>query len=371
MPTNQDRPPRAAGPSRWSRISTGLASVAAAGLVGGGLAACSAPPATAHTASASQPAKSATAKSATGTQPARSAAAADAGLPKFYVISAQVGLNSVLQVRASATGKVVGTVTSPSGCMDGPLYVTAAPNDRDFIFSCLMKTPRQNAYFGLRISAQGTPAKPTSLPIRGTTAATVTGLALTPDGRKLAIGLTSWTGQHATIEVVTLATGAVRSWTAHLDRPTELTWVRNGRELGFWSFGLRELDVSAAGSNLASARPILGLFHPKEIVPDAMLSPDGTTILADVSYQLPQGTKATPSTVIGGIAQVAAGTGKVLHLFIAQHVKGNAVYPCQLGPIDASGHHLLAGCAQFDRVDRGRVTALLGPDIQDGFSGAW
>ena len=324
--------------------------------------------ATAHTASASRAAAQPASRTA---QPAGSAAAAAAGLPKFYVISAQVGITNVLQVRSSAAGKVVGTVATPSGCMNGTFYVTAAANDRDFIVSCLMKTPRENAYFGLRISAQGAPAQPTSLPIHGTTAATVTGLALSPDGRKLAIGLTSWVGQQATVELVTLATGAVRSWTAHLDRPTELTWVRDGRELGFWSWGLRELDVSAAGSNLASARPVLGLFHPTEIVQDAMLSPDGTTIIADVSYQLPKGTRATPSTVIGGIAEVAAGTGKVRHLFIAQHVKGNAVYPCQLGPIDATGHHLLAGCAQFDRVDRGRVTALLGPDIQDSFSGAW
>jgi hypothetical protein len=84
-----------------------------------------------------------------------------------------------------------------------------------------------------------------------------------------------------------------------------------------------------------------------------------------------RGTMETLSTVIGGIAEVAAGTGQPLHLFIAQYVKGQAIYPGQLGPIDAAGHHLLAGCAQFERVDRGRVTALVGPGIQDSFSGAW
>lgn len=65
--------------------------------------------------------------------------------------------------------------------------------------------------------------------------------------------------------------------------------------------------------------------------------------------------------MIGGIAEMSAATGKVLRLFIPQHVQGNhvqgnAVYPCQLGPIDASGHHLLAGCTQFDRIDWGPVT---------------
>jgi hypothetical protein len=194
---------------------------------------------------------------------------------------------------------------------------------------------------------------------------------MTPDGSKLAIGLKNNTNGNATIEVVTLATGAIRTWTAHMDRPTLLTWVDNGRELGFWAWGLRVLNVSVAGSNLASARFILSIFHKSELVQDAMLSPDGSTIIADVSYALPKGTHETQNTVIGGIAEVSAGSGKTLRLFIAQHVKGNAIYPCQLGPIDASGHHFLAGCTQFDRIDRGRVTGLTGTDIQAAFSGAW
>jgi hypothetical protein len=66
-----------------------------------------------------------------------------------------------------------------------------------------------------------------------------------------------------------------------------------------------------------------------------------------------------------------AGSGKPVRLFVAQHIKGNAIYPCQLAAIDASGHDILAGCDQFDRIDRGRVTALAGRDIQVGFTGAW
>jgi hypothetical protein len=354
--------------------------IVTAGLVGGALAACSGPSAGTHTAQSSQkpsrPAQPGTGQGGGNTpldaavMPARSAAAADAGLPSFYVVASQGDPNG-LEVRSSATGKLISTETSPGACMPATYQVAVAGNDRDVIFSCLTMTTRKNVFYRLRISSRGAITGLTSLPIPPPSSTFVTGLAMTSDGSKLAIGLKSNTTGNATIEVATLATGAIRTWTAHMDRPTLLTWVDNGRELGFWAWGLRVLDVSAAGSNLTSARFILSIFHKSELVQDAMLSPDGTTIIADVSYALPKGIHETQNTVIGGIAEVAAGTGKPLHLFIAQHEKGNAVYPCQLGAIDATGHHLLAGCTQFDRVDRGRVTALTGTDIQAAVSGAW
>src|SRR6202020_1519499 len=99
----------------------------------------------------------------------------------------------------------------------------------------------------------------TSLPVRLVASTFVTGLALTPDGRELAIGLQHGAG--AVIETVTLATGASRAWTGpRMSRPTLLTWADPGREIGFWSWGLRVLNVRAAGSNLASARLALPMF---------------------------------------------------------------------------------------------------------------
>ncbi|HEY2518857.1 MAG TPA: hypothetical protein VGJ19_02005 [Streptosporangiaceae bacterium] len=379
MPTNDDQPPGAAVTSRWGRrITVGLAMVATAGLAGGVLAACSTPSPAAHTAPASQR-TSRTAQPGASQPPtgspldaavATSATAADAGLPSFFVIASQGDPNG-LQVRSSATGKLISSVTSPGPCMPATYQVAAAGNDRDFVFSCLSLTSRRNIFYQLRVSSRGATAGLTSLPIPPISSTFVTGLAVTPDGREVAIGLKNNTTGNATIELVTPATGAIRTWTAHMDRPTLLSWADNGRELGFWAWGLRVLDVGAAGHNLASARLILSIFHKSDLVQNAMLSPDGATIIADVSYQLPRGTRPTPSTVVGGIAEVAAGTGKTTRLFIAQHVQGNSTFPCQLGAIDATGHHVLAGCTQFDRVDRGRVTALPGNDIQAAFSGAW
>ena len=393
MPANDDRATPAtdargeqAGQRRRRRRITGLATLtglaavtATAGLVTGVLIAR---PGSAPSARAAQaPARSAAA-ARTGpgslpgnkldevTVPAPSAAVADVGLPRYFALASQGDPNG-LEIRSSATGKLVSMIASPGDCMPATYQVTVAGDDRNFVFSCLTTATRENSYYRLRISSQGVSTAVTQLPVAPIASTFVTGLALTPDGRKLAIGLKSSISGTATIQLVTLATGAIRTWTGHLDRPTMLTWADNGRELGFWAWGLRELNVTAAGSNLASARLILSIFHKTELVQNALLSPDGTTVIADVSYDQPKGSRTTPSTVIGGIAQVLAGTGKTTRLFVAQHVQGNAVYPCQLGAIDVSGHHLLAGCTRFERVDRGRATALAGPDIQAAFTGAW
>lgn len=397
MPTNDDRaanPTEPSGPARPRRRRrqtvtgvaglTGLAAVTAtAGLFAGLLIVRSGPAPSNRTVStrATQPSArtAATPQPETGPLPgthldqmitaAPSAAAAESGLPRYYAVASQAG-TPALQVRSSATGKIVSTVAAPAGCMPDTYQVVTAGDDRGFVFSCLVTATRKNRFYRLQISSRGVPTTVTSLPVPLVASSFVTGLALTPDGRKLAIG--AQRGAGAVIEVVTLATGASRTWTGPaMSRPTLLTWTDNGREIGFWSQGLRALDVTAAGSSLASARLVLSMGNKAELVQEAMLSPDGTTVIADVSYNFPHGNIPTKTAVIGGIAEVAAGSGKTERLFIAQHVKGNAIYPCQVTAIDASGHHILAGCDQFDRIDRGRVTALAGPDVQIGFNATW
>jgi hypothetical protein len=185
MPTHDDQPAKAAGISRWDRrrpgrgrrghrIAVGVASVATVGLIGGVLAACSAPPVGTHTAQASQwtsrPARPGTSQGASNrpldaaVTPARSAAAADAGLPSFYVIASQVDPNG-LQVHSSATGKLISTVTSPGACMPATYQVAGAGNDRGFIFSCLTMASRKNLFYRVRLSSRGSIAGLTPLPI--------------------------------------------------------------------------------------------------------------------------------------------------------------------------------------------------------------
>jgi hypothetical protein len=396
MPVNDNRAPDAAessGPTlRRRRLRkaagvaglTGLAAITAtAGLFAGLLIVHSGPASSAQTTSARATRSSAGAAATTqpetgplpGTQadqvitPASSAVTADAGLPRYYVIASQLE-TPALAIHSSATGKVTGVVSAQAGCMPSTYQVAAAGDDRDFVFSCLTTVGRTNKFYRLRLSSRGVPTAVTSLPVPLAPSTFVTGLALTPDGRQLAIGIQHGAG--AVIEVVTLATGAHRVWTGpRMGRPTLLTWADNGREIGFWSEGLRALDVTAAGRNLASARLVLSLGNQAELVQEAMLSPDGTTVIADVSFNFKGGNIPPGVTVVGGIAEVTPGSGKVVRLFIPQHVRNHAIYPCQLAAIDASGHHILAACDQLDRIDRGRVTALAGQNVQIGFNGAW
>jgi Tol biopolymer transport system component len=59
--------------------------------------------------------------------------------------------------------------------------------------------------------------------------------AVSPDGRKLAVAVQSGGSQRGAIEVMTLATGAVTTWTAPRSGwATQLSWARHGRELGFF-----------------------------------------------------------------------------------------------------------------------------------------
>lgn len=127
----------------------GLVSVVTPGLAGSVLAACS----------ASQPKTGPlSAKTPPDATVATSATAADAGVPSFYVIASH-GAPNGLQVRGSATGKLISTVTSPGTCMPATYQVVAAGNDRDFIFSCLSLTSRKNEYYRLQLSP-GAPARP-------------------------------------------------------------------------------------------------------------------------------------------------------------------------------------------------------------------
>ena len=306
--------------------------------------------------------------------PVLSPQAAEAGMPKFYIVSAPDALTTnALQVRSSATGKVISSVAQPAGCITSTYQITTSTSERDFYVSCLT-TAGAGAFYRLRVSAQGTITAFSSLPITGPPSTFVTGLAVSPDGRQLAVGLQSSKVDRVAVEVVTLATGATKTWTApHMDRPIDLTWTNGGRELGFWSWGLRELDVTAAGSNLASARLVLSIFHAADLVQQAELSPDGTTIVAYVTY-----TRHVPNSknaVIGGIVDIDARTGKPLRVLVPQYLQGNShgwyTTPFMLGAIDPTGNHLLVASHQLGRLDRGRFTPLPGDHDQNSFVSAW
>ena len=381
MPTNDDRAPDTAPRGRrrrGRRIAAGVLSVAAAGGLAMGLQLARSAP--------SAPIRSAQTGVARGSTrldaavaPAISARRADAGMPRYYVISLTAGPD-VLQVRSSATGKVVSTVVKPAVCDDKSFRIAAAGNDRDFVVGC--ETPQSTtqaiAFYRLRIDTSGRASALRPLAIR-TPADALNDLALTPDGRRLAIGMQGFNGAPGALEVVTLATRRVRTWTG--GSPFDLSWVGNGRELAFFgSAGLYRLNPNAAGGKLGSARLVLSRTFGSDDVQEARLSPDGTTIIASVT----SGNLSVPlhrGSVVGGVDEISARTGRLLRTLLTQHAHystdggGNEagwyVTACLLGPVDTTGQHLLVGCDRFGRLDRTRFTALPGVARDTYFAAAW
>jgi hypothetical protein len=310
---------------------------------------------------------------------APSASAAAQGMPPFYVVADHN--QPAAYVRDSATGRLRSTVWLPAGTDPKLTQVTVAGDDRTFVLA-LFSLARGTRFYALRITASGQSAglRPLAirpLPIREA----VDAVALTPDGTRLAVAIQSG-GRDGRVEVITLATGAVRTWTTTRGGdglPENLSWDAAGRRLAFfWSgatsaAGLWLLDTSAPGAELLSGRRLLPQTVGPDEVQSALISLGARTIIASVTYN---GTgQVIRGTVVGGIVEVSAQTGRPLRTLLAQHAAHSSdagwhVTSCALASIDATGDHLLVSCGKFGRLDRGRFTALPGDTLAEG-AAAW
>ena len=189
-------------------------------------------------------------------------------------------------------------------------------------------------------------------------------------------------GGRGQIEVITLADGAVRKWTtARSGIPEDLSWDAAGRRLAyFWTGagasadGLWLLDTRAASTGLLSGQRLLPQTVGPDEVQDALITPNARTIIASVTYT---GTaRVSQGTVVGGIVEVSAQTGRPVQTLLAERAAHSSdagwyVTSCLLPSIDGTGHHLLVSCDQFGRLDRGRFTAVTGAPPQTAVSAAW
>jgi hypothetical protein len=313
------------------------------------------------------------------------APAAEAGMPPYYVI-ADHG-RPVAEVRGSKTGKILTAVTLPARIDPKTSQIAAAGNGRTFVLA-LSSFPLTR-FYRLHVAAGGHSARLTSLPVPPLPAGEYAdAIAVSPDGRKLAVAIQFSGAQHGAVEVATLTTGAVRTWTAaRTGVPTQLSWADRGQELGFFwqdeaplptsAEGLWVLDTSIAGSNLMSGRRILPAVVGGDTVQSALLNPDGTTVIASVTYD---GTgHVGRGTVVGGIVELSARTRRPLRTLLAERAAHSAdpgapgwyITACELPAIDSTGSHLLVSCDSFGRLDRARFTTLPGSAPQTAVAAAW
>jgi YD repeat-containing protein len=307
------------------------------------------------------------------------AAAAARGMPRLFVV-ADHG-RPVAIVRDSVTGRPVNMVDLSAGTDPKLTQVTAAGDDRTFVLA-VFSLSRGTRFYELRITPGGRPAGLARLAIPPLPAGEAAdAIALTPDGTRLAVAIQT-VGQHGQIDVITLATGAVRTWTTtHAGTPETLSWDAAGRRLAyFWTDtgpgadGLWLLDTSAPGTRLLSGRRILPQTVGPDEVQSALLTPDAHSIIASVTYN---GTRqVSHGTVVGGIVEISAQTGRPLRTLLAERAAysvdaGWYITSCLLASIDTTGNHLLVSCARFGRLDRGRFTALPGAAPQTAVATAW
>jgi hypothetical protein len=310
------------------------------------------------------------------------ASAAVAGMPRYYVTVDH--LRPVAEVRAAATGKTLSTIPLPRGIDPKLSQIAAAGDGRRFVLS-LFSFPWTRFYW-LRIGAHGRSARLTALnaaPLPPGDSAD--GIAVSPDGSRLAVAIQRNGGQLGAVTVVSLATGAARTWTTgRPGYPAGVSWA-NGRRLGFFwdstgaalrGSGLWELDTAAPGHALLSGRRILPLVTGGDTVQYAQLTTAGTAIAA-VTYN---GTAHVGrGTVIGGVVELSAQTGHPLRTLLAEHAAYSAdpgdpgwyITSCELVGGNRTGSHLLVSCDRFGRLDRGRFTALPGVAPQSAVAAAW
>src|SRR5262249_11939628 len=137
-----------------------------------------------------------------------------------------------------------------------------------------------------------------------------------------------------------------------------------------------ELDTAAPGHALLSGRRVVPAVTGGDTVQDAQLTTAGTVIAA-VNYN---GTAHVGrGTVVGGIVELSARTGRPLRTLLAEHAAYSAdpggpgwyITSCLLAGADRTGDHLLVSCDRFGRLDRGRFTALPGAAPQSAVAAAW
>jgi anti-sigma factor RsiW len=257
--------------------------------------------------------------------------------PYFVMLPPQALIYArTAEVRSTVTGRVLATVSPPrpykvftwvSGTADDRTFVLAAQRwwnispgqagthaqDRD--------NNAPTVFFKLAFDPATRTAMLTRLTVPEKIRATnLGGVGVSPGGTRLALDFRN------SIQIVTLATGAVRTWTWPRSgwignwKPEGqiFSWSADGRYLEFQQWGgrrdtmhVRILDTTAPGTSLTAARVIVAYpYRPGAntyATGDSFLTPDGTRIVTSISFFPRQSTTAGSYVQIAGYS---ARTGK-------------------------------------------------------------
>jgi hypothetical protein len=325
-------------------------------------------------------------------------AVAPRGMPPYYVIVQQAASDqaTTATVRDSRTGEVLTRVRLPRLQPADSLAISAAADGRTFLIT------DGHDLFLMRLAADGRAAR--LAPLAGTR--TLAGpppadgfngfpsAVLSPDGRTVALegqsacegirfslaGAGEYGCRDNTIRLVSLATGATRTWSTRSSWQPGIwiSWDGNSHVLFSWAAatksgsqpsGYRLLNVAAAGGGLRSARmlplPPPPVYNALSFEQPVFVTPDGRAVIASTFRLAGRGDR-----LITSIVKLSARTGRLIRVlreastdpgsFISFQDQGCSVLA--LGP---EGVHALVECTTtaptvFGRIDDGRFTPLPG-----------
>jgi len=295
------------------------------------------------------------------TGPNRGPAAGEAGIPPYYAYAVQGNTYSrtvngtqygdsviarYVKIRATATGKLVSTISPPApynafesfaGAANGRTFVLAANRYRytktgNEYYKLDQRTPLK--FIIVRITPGGGTQLSLSLPEPLTEAQAPT-LALSPDGTKLAVAY-GGSGKPAVVQLITLATGRMRQWASPPPAATPVlggpgTWTADGRILALGQMviqpsgiirsaptQMRLLNTEAPTSSLAAASKLITLQGAGSF-PWPFITPDGTKLIGETARR-PIRLNAT--TESGAFGMYSARTGKLLQVVARWHQHG-------------------------------------------------
>jgi hypothetical protein len=340
------------------------------------------------------------------------AAGPGTALPRFYVTTDVAARQIQLQVRRTSDCAITAVVPLPAGwLLTGGISATAG--DRTFFAAAFSAkkcpaTPgpgfvrpaaQQTRFFRFAVNDQGRAGR---LTVVGPPVSGIVGpIAASPDGSRIAFNAAneSYVGpgrvcaggiaSGAAVSVVDLASGKIRTWeTMEMPpapagisvTPGAVSWMADGRTLAVsyvWptsnsgpqlSLAVAGLDTTSGGGSLRAHSHVLW-NQPRNCVlcvQEALISPDGKSLVATATQQTPHGDRAA-------VLRIALPSGRY-RLLYESPAGSNAGDPTFTQ--DGSGQHvILVSGSQAGWIRAGKLVLLQAPgsalDFFPGITIAW
>lgn len=294
--------------------------------------------------------------------------AADAGVAAApYVVTIARGGENVTD---ALTGKVAGTAAPPPGASFAG--VAAAGDDHTFVLAA--RNGASVNFYEQRIGPAGRPGSPVlvfALPARS-----VPAFALSPDASLLAYATPGGIG------VVSLATGAGRSWTADGGKAVELSWAGDSTLAFTWatisggqirSLTVRLLATTVPGTRLMAARQLVPVCANSTGLLCVAQGPVGT---ADGSKVFVIDRFNGTSNLVADVEEYSGQTRRTVFTTAALPGSAASNSTCAVLWSDPSGKQIAVYCGRWLTIEDGQsrqasLAVPVSPSVAAGQLIAW